>query len=130
MDAKQKIRIIDPESKAVHDPLFRVTEERLNDFVETNREVICRRTFQANKDFVFRKIADEGILVPTGKTAQAFNGMINLNPTSVFLWQLFDEPRSIDEVVTEAQQRFEDSDSLRDDVLHFVVTFYRMGLLV
>ena len=130
MDENKKIRIIDPESKAVHDPLFRIAEEKLREYIEDNKEEICKRQFQTNQDFVFRKIADEGILVPTGKTAQAFNGMINLSPTSVFLWQVFNEPHSINDAVAEAERQYETDDSLREDVMDFVVSFYRMGLLV
>lgn len=125
-----KIKIVDPQSKAVMDPLFCVPDEKLGDYLDANLDGICGRLFQTHPDFVFRKIADEGILVPTGKVAQVFNGMINLNPSSVFLWQLFSSPCSVKEATEKAEAQFENTGELHHDVLDFVVTFYRMGLLL
>ena len=127
---KKQIKIIYPSSKAMKDPLFCVPEDQLEEYLDANKDVICGRMFQTHPDFVFRKIADEGILVPTGNIAQTFNGMINLNPTSVFLWQLFSSPSSVNEAIANAEQQYEVSASLHEDVLAFVVTFYRMGLLL
>ena len=117
---KKQIKIIDPSSKAIKDPLFCVPEDQLEEYLDVNKDVICGRMFQTHPDFVFRKIADEGILVPTGNIAQTFNGMINLNPTSVFLWQLFSSPSSVNEAIANAEQQYEVSASLHEDVLAFV----------
>ena len=127
---KNQIKIIDPSSKAINDPLFSVPDNKLDEYMDAHKDVVCERLFQTHPDFVFRKIADEGILVPTGKIAQTFNGMINLNPTGVFLWQLFATPSSVNEAIAKSEQQYERTASLHKDVLDFVVTFYRMGLLL
>lgn len=127
---KNRIKIIDPQSKAFHDPLFCIPDTKLGEYLDANLEDICERRFQTHPDFVFRKIADEGILVPTGKVAQYFNGMINLNTTSVYLWQLFTNPSTINLATAQAEEAYEEAGSLRKDVLDFVINFYRMGLLI
>lgn len=126
---KNKIRIIDPKVQSMHDPLFCVVEEQLEEYIEEHLSEISSRSFVCHSDFVFRKIADEGILVPTGRTAQVFNGMINLNATSTFLWNLFSTPTTVNDAVSRAEELYE-GESLQRDVIQFVVTFYRMGLLI
>lgn len=41
---------------------------------------------QLNGDYVLRQIGDDYIIVPVGKTALSFNGMITVNETGAFLW--------------------------------------------
>ena len=43
---------------------------------------------QLDKGFVLRKIGDDYIIVPVGKAAMNFNGMITVNETGAFLWEL------------------------------------------
>ena len=38
-------------------------------------------------DFILRKMDDMSIVVAVGESAKAFNGVINLNPTAVFMWE-------------------------------------------
>ena len=54
--------------------------------------------FRANPDFVAREIAGEYILVPTGKTAESFNGLASLNASGAFLWKLLAQPRTAREL--------------------------------
>ena len=49
----------------------------------------------ANEDYIVREIAGETILVPTGASAEHFNGMLTLNETSRFLWERW-QPRRND----------------------------------
>jgi hypothetical protein len=130
MSMKNKIKIVYPGSKAVSDPLFILPDDKLGDYVDAHKADISERCFQVHPEFVFRKIADEGILVPTGKVAQSFNGIINLNPTSVFLWQLFASPSSANLIYAKVKEQYDETESLSSDILDFVVTFYRMGLLL
>ena len=47
------------------------------------------KRYCTNEDYILREIAGETILVPTGASADHFNGMLTLNETSRFLWELF-----------------------------------------
>ena len=43
------------------------------------------------KDFILRKVADSYVVVPVGKLTLDFNGIINLNETGAFLFELLQE---------------------------------------
>ena len=43
------------------------------------------------KEYILREIADDYIIVPIGKAAMEFNGMITVNETGAFLWKLLME---------------------------------------
>ena len=39
------------------------------------------------KDFILREIAGDYVIVPTGKTALEFNGLITINELGAFIWE-------------------------------------------
>ena len=63
--------------------------------------------YKAMQGFVKRNIAGEILLVPVGATTRDFNGMIMLNDTGEYLWELLSEARSREELVTEMEKEFE-----------------------
>ena len=40
-----------------------------------------------DKEYVLRQIGNDYIIVPVGKAALSFNGMITVNETGAFLWE-------------------------------------------
>ena len=40
-----------------------------------------------DKEYVLRQIGDDYVIVPVGKAALDFNGMITVNDTGAFLWE-------------------------------------------
>ena len=49
-----------------------------------------------NDEFVLRELADKNVLIPFGKKALNFNGVITINDTAKFLWE-----KSEDEIIPE-----------------------------
>ena len=45
-------------------------------------------------EFVKREISGEILLIPIGKTAEAFNGIITLSEVGDFIWEHIEEPDS------------------------------------
>ena len=43
-----------------------------------------------NSEFVLRQVAGKFVVVPLGQAAEAFRGMITLNKTGKFLWDLLE----------------------------------------
>lgn len=41
--------------------------------------------------FIFRKIAGDNVIVPIGQQIQKFNGLIKINDSAAFLWNLLKE---------------------------------------
>lgn len=58
------------------------------------------------KGFVLREIADSIVVVPTGDLMKEFKGMINLNATGKFIWELLQEEMTIDQVADKLMERY------------------------
>lgn len=55
-----------------------------------------------SKNYIVREIADEYIIVPTGREALNFQGLITVNETGAFLWNLLQEESMTEDSLTEA----------------------------
>lgn len=74
-----------------------------------------------NKEFILREIADEYILVPTGRTALQFNGLITVNEIGALIWKMLLEEATIDSIVEAILKEYEsDFETVREDVLEFI----------
>lgn len=67
--------------------------------------------YVAKDGFVKRDIAGETLLVAVGERTQEFNGMVMLNETGAFLWDLLSEPKSGAEMVAALLEEFETDDA-------------------
>lgn len=63
-----------------------------------------------NPDFMLRDVAGKLVLVPVGKAAVAFPGMITVNPAGKFIWELLETPHTLEEVVQAMTDRYEVSE--------------------
>ena len=71
--------------------------------------------------FAKRDIAGSTIVVPVGKTAQEFNGMITLNDSGSFFWDCFTKDITIDEAVEMVLAEYDtDAETVRNDIDKFV----------
>ena len=57
--------------------------------------------------FVVRKIANQYMAVPVGARAKELHGMIGLNETAAFLWELLKEDRTEEELATLLYDEYE-----------------------
>ena len=75
--------------------------DELSGFVyrKQDKEIGSEEKFYANPEFVYREVAGESILVPSGKMALKFNGLASLNRTGVFLWKLLEQERTFPELI-------------------------------
>lgn len=102
------------------------TQDSLNPH-ETSAD--CRR-FMANPDFMLREIAGESVLIPVGEAGIFENSVISLNETCSFLWQLYQTPRTVEEVVAEARKEYSDPDGMMEtQIREFTNAYLQYGLL-
>lgn len=74
-----------------------------------------------SKDFILREIAGEYILVPVGKTALSFNGLITINEVGELIWSMLQEEKSVTEIVNTILDEYEiDEDTALADVNEFI----------
>ncbi|MCQ2507656.1 MAG: PqqD family protein [Dorea sp.] len=72
------------------------------------------------KEYILREVAGEAILVPTGKTAQEFNGMITLSETAAFIWKNIEKVDSLQELVDKILEEYDtDYETAYKDAFRF-----------
>ena len=80
--------------------------------------------------YLLRNIAGESVVVPMGKAILEFNGLIRVNETGAFLWELLredcDSQKLVDAVVSEYEI---DAESARGDIDSFIETLREGGIL-
>lgn len=88
------------------------------------------RMFKANPDFLLREVAGEAVLVPVGDAGIFENSVISLNETCSFLWKLFQEPRTEEDVIAEARKEYSDPDGeMEQGIKDFIREYLKYGLL-
>lgn len=71
--------------------------------------------------FILRAVGDNYIIVPVGAEAQKFNGIIKLNSTGKFLWEMLEKGTSEEELVKALVAEYEtDEETAKKDVEAFV----------
>jgi len=84
-----------------------------------------------NEDFLLRDVAGSLVIVPVGAAVTAFPGMITLNATAAFLWELLEKEQTVDTLVAGLMDRYDvDEARAREDVVAFVERLKPTGALV
>ena len=60
--------------------------------------------------FILRDVGDRTFVVATGELSKSFNGMITLNETGKFIWNLLAKGESKESIVAQIMNEFEDAD--------------------
>lgn len=88
------------------------------------------KKYRANPDFLLREVAGEAVLIPVGEAGVFENSVISLNDTCSFLWKLFQEPRTEEEVIAEAKKEYSDPDGeMEQGIKNFIEEYVKYGLL-
>ena len=88
------------------------------------------KKYRANPDFLLREVAGEAVLIPIGEAGVFENSVISLNDTCSFLWKLFQEPRTEEEVIAEAKKEYSDPDGeMEQGIRSFIEEYVKYGLL-
>lgn len=83
-----------------------------------------------DKKFVLREIAGEYIIIPTGKTALDFNGLITVNEVGVSLWNLLQNEITFEGLVQGILDEYEvEADVAREDIQEFLDALTEGGIL-
>lgn len=110
--------------------LSSMSDAELSDVLNKCKKSEEQHVYQVNPDVILREIGDEYMLIPTGQLAQYFNGMISLNYFSHFIWQQFEKPHTLGEVLQAAHEQFEDPHHMLDiQVRKLVLDFRQMGII-
>lgn len=82
-------------------------------------------------DFLLRDVAGTLVIVPVGAAVSAFPGMITLNPTGAYIWELLEQEQTVDSLVEAMIARYDvDAKKAREDVEAFVEKMQSTGAIV
>ena len=84
------------------------------------------KRYRANGNYVYREIAGEGVLIPSGDLPG--NVMVTVNETGGFLWEQLQEPRTIGDLIAAAKAAYDDpSHELEAQIREFVEDRVKTG---
>ena len=80
--------------------------------------------------FIVRQIADQIVAIPTGESARTLSGLVALNDTGRFLFDLLQTPRTEAELIEAMQDAYEvDHATAQADVAEFLQILRQSQLL-
>lgn len=83
-----------------------------------------------NANFLLREVAGSWVVVPVGKAARDFPGMMRLNPTGRFLWELLEQEQTEESLVAALLEHYEvAADVAARDVTAFLDSIRSAGAL-
>lgn len=81
--------------------------------------------------FVLRKVAGNYIIIGVGEEAVDFNGMITVNETGAFLWNLLSEDITVDELLSALLKEYDiDENTAKADIDEFITKLKEGELLI
>jgi hypothetical protein len=85
---------------------------------------------ERNSDLVFRRIADEGVLVPLYQQENEENCIYTLNGIGAFIWEKLERPSSVEELRSAIFAEYEvEPDTLDADLDRFLVEMKTIGAI-
>lgn len=80
--------------------------------------------------FVLRNLAGNNVVLPVGASSEAFSGMMTLNETGVFLWDVLKKEVTMDELVNALLSEYNvGAAQAKEDAEAFVQTLRNAGVL-
>ena len=84
-----------------------------------------------NPDFLLRRVADAVVVVPVGAATTKFPGMITLNETGAYIWELLETEQTVDSLTDAIAERYEVSlEQAKKDVEAFVFRLIPTGAIL
>ena len=83
-----------------------------------------------NPEFIISEVCDDKLLIPVGKMAQDFSGIVKLNGTGAFIWELLAEETTADAILAAVSEKYRvPAERAREGVMSFLSTLQEAGCL-
>lgn len=53
-----------------------------------------------NPQFIMREVAGKRLIVPVGEAAETYHGMLTVNGTGAYLWELLAQPHTVESLTS------------------------------
>ena len=84
-----------------------------------------------NVDFLLREVADTMVIVPVGEATSGFPGMITVNATGAYLWELLEKEQTIASLAQALVERYTvDEEQALVDAQAFVQKLLPTGAII
>lgn len=95
-------------------------------YFEPNKEI----TMKIKNGFIVKEVGNQYMVLPVGEGALNFNGIMTLNKTGKFLFELLQENRELDELLEKVLDKFDvDINIAKKDIIEFTQSLQDKGLL-
>lgn len=83
-----------------------------------------------SQNFLMRTVAGKQVIVPVGKAATAFPGMITVNGVGAYIWQLLEQEQTLDALVDALESKYEaDRQTILADTQSFLEKLRSTGAI-
>lgn len=83
-----------------------------------------------NSEFLLREVAGKQVVVPLGKAAASFPGMLTLNSSGVFLWEALAQEQTQQSLVAAVCEKYDaDPETAQKDICAFLDKLRAVGAL-
>jgi len=82
-------------------------------------------------DFILRQVAGKIVLVPVGAAAAKFPGMVTMNASGKYIWELLQKDQTLDSIVKALTDRYEVSpEQATEDAQAFLSRLKSVGAVL
>lgn len=84
-----------------------------------------------NPQFIMRSVVDKNVIVPVGEAAESYHGMLSVNTTGAYIWELLEAPQTEDSLADALTQKYEVAREIAQaDVAHFLAKLRKVGAIM
>ena len=84
-----------------------------------------------NPNFLQQNVAGTNVIVPTGEAVSQFPGMITVNGSGAYLWELLETEQSVDSLAAALQEKYEVAQAqAKADVEAFLAKLQAAGAVI
>lgn len=84
-----------------------------------------------NPEFLLREVAGTLVIVPVGAAVSTFPGMVTLNATGAYLWELLEQTQSVESLTQALMERYDvDVETATKDVNAYIAKLTPIGALI
>ncbi|KAA8500643.1 PqqD family protein [Mediterraneibacter catenae] len=105
--------------------LAKLSDDELAEYLRQDSILQEKKKYRINPDFILREIAGEYTIIPIGGNNVFSNAVMAPNETAVFLWEAFQQPSTIQDVVVEAMQKY---DVTEEQIYKSISNFVKQSL--
>lgn len=81
--------------------------------------------------FLMRQVAGRYVLAPVGETVKTFSGMITMNATGKFLWDLLEQDQTLDTLAQALASTYEvEIEKAKEDIIKFIDPLKPIGAII